>query len=94
MNGIVRTSRYIINPARKLRKNITLPEQILWEKLKDRKICESPLRGVGGLKNWLPGAVNDFNIIPPEEPCVTINNSRTPDFQVRSSFFAGYELVR
>ncbi|OHD68135.1 MAG: hypothetical protein A2W19_01955 [Spirochaetes bacterium RBG_16_49_21] len=39
MNGIIQTPRYIIDLAKKLRKNMTLSEQILWEKLKDRKTC-------------------------------------------------------
>ena len=39
MNGTVQTPRYIFDLARQLRKNMTLPERLLWDRLKDRKIC-------------------------------------------------------
>jgi very-short-patch-repair endonuclease len=39
MNGIIKTPRYIFLLARKFRNNMTLPERLLWEELKDRKLC-------------------------------------------------------
>ena len=38
MNSKVRSPKYVIELARKMRVNLTIPEKILWEKIKAKKI--------------------------------------------------------
>ena len=46
MNADITTSKYVIELARDLRKNMTLSEKILWQKLKNKQ--KVPLRGKKG----------------------------------------------
>jgi very-short-patch-repair endonuclease len=38
MNSKVRSPKYIIKLAREMRVNLTIPEKVLWEKLKNKKL--------------------------------------------------------
>jgi len=38
MNSKVRSPKYVIELAKKMRVNLTIPEKILWEKFKTKKI--------------------------------------------------------